>query len=1171
MPTIIMTKLKSKAQVNDGQVRSKTLAFLGKLAEDDTAAGLHIEPMQNAVDPRARTGRVDKFWRAVLYRLDHDNETSYVYAGTFAHDEAIRIAKTQVLRVNPINGVAELIEQTAPVSVDTSAPQAVSSVVPEVAEPAAPSPVEEPVAEAPADEVEVAPKVDEEPLQPPASGKVEAAPAQAVEPKTPPRPKPRMPFLAVKGYRLDELTATLGFDPATARMLWSFTTQKALLGYAEELTNEWQINAVICLTDGLPLVEILREIGAPETVTKKAAEQVVSAADTGVDNQPVSVQPAPDQLEVAAPSVQTADDAELIEALSAPGSQSQFAFIENDDELRRILEGGDFGAWRVFLHPEQRRYVTMNTSGPYRITGGAGTGKTVVLLHRARRLMRSNPKARIVLTTFTKALAGRLEGDLKRLDPDIRIAKKLGDPGVLVRGIDQLTAAVRKRYSNEFVGVGMQVLGRQIKERGGVYGTDTGLEDVLAEFGGSLTGALAKTDFYVGEVMQVVLPQHIVSKEQYFTARRPGRAVSLDRERRAQVWDVIERHRAEARVRSSMTFAEVAACAAEVLNEIAANGEGRLADHVLVDEAQDFNPLHWQFLRALVDEDVNDLFIAEDAHQRIYGLRFALKPYGIRIQGRSRRLTLNYRTTQENLDFALQVLAGGEYNPDDVDLGAHETYRSARSGPRPRLEKCNSIEGEFDAIAAAIRGWIEQGVAPGTIACLVRSKRVADRLRRALDERGVTAENVEPGIDDYKNPVVLTMHNAKGLEFSRVVLPRMSAKDFPPDWAFADVASDEVEEARLRERSLLYVAASRARDELMVTWTGNSSEYLEEALTEEASEGREEGPAVSAAPAAGRAWRPAAPAADPTPVSDPAPVSAASSGAIAQETESTKLSQRQAATPVTRPEPKPIKTDSDSSRDRDLAQQAAGTFTSSAPAADAARSLPSSHRQVPGPSPVPLARPTERPRQEGYGVAANILPVTKPAVVPADSTPRQPVFVYDDDEAIGIVALLRSLLRRTEINKANWPLVERIAVELKLEGFHYNGSCIRAKRSDGSDVRMFPGRTVGLTRDEAHRFTEEAVGPQAVAPRAWSSPHRPDLWAVDHPVQPAPTAEELAKKEAAEAAAAQRAGMRRVSSHRTKPTGPMAKVKGGRSRGEAPVVICPDCFMQKSASGECGC
>lgn len=1167
MPTIIMTKLKSKAQVNDGQVRSKTLAFLGKLAEDDTAAGLHIEPMQNAADPRARTGRVDKFWRAVLYRLDLDNETSYVYAGTFAHDEAIRIAKTQVLRVNPINGVAELIEQTAPVSVDTSAPQAVSSVVPEVAEPAAPSPVEEPVAEAPADEVEVAPKVDEEPLQPPASGKVEAAPVPVADPKpkTPSRPKPRMPFLAVKGYRLGELTATLGFDPATARMLWSFTTQKALLGYAEELTNEWQINAVICLSDGMQLVEILREIGAPETVTKKAAEQVVSAADTGVDNQPVSVQPAPEQLEVAAPSVQTADDAELIEALSAPGSQSQFAFIENDDELRRILEGGDFGAWRVFLHPEQRRYVTMNTSGPYRITGGAGTGKTVVLLHRARRLMRSNPKARIVLTTFTKALAGRLEGDLKRLDPDIRIAKKLGDPGVLVRGIDQLTAAVRKRYSNEFVGVGMQVLGRQIKERGGVYGTDTGLEDVLAEFGGSLTGALAKTDFYVGEVMQVVLPQHIVSKEQYFTARRPGRAVSLDRERRAQVWDVIERHRAEARVRSSMTFAEVAACAAEVLNEIAANGEGRLADHVLVDEAQDFNPLHWQFLRALVDEDVNDLFIAEDAHQRIYGLRFALKPYGIRIQGRSRRLTLNYRTTQENLDFALQVLAGGEYNPDDVDLGAHETYRSARSGPRPRLEKCNSIEGEFDAIAGAIRGWIQQGVAPGTIACLVRSKRVADRLRRALDERGVTAENLEPGVSDFKNPVVLTMHNAKGLEFSRVVLPRMSAKDFPPDWAFADVASDEVEEARLRERSLLYVAASRARDELMVTWTGNSSEYLEEALTEEASEGREEVPAVSAAPAAGRASRPAAPA------SDPAPVSAASSGATARERESTQLSQEQAATRLRRPEPNPTKPDAGPVRTQDVSQHSAVTAVASASAVAPSQPVVPSKDDVPRPSRSRVTRPTERLRYERYGVAANMPPVTKPADAPVESTPRQPVFVYDDDEAIGIVALLRSLLRRTDINKANWPLVERIAVELKLEDFHYNGSCIRAKRSNGSDVRMFPGRTVGLTRGEAHRFTEEAVGPQAVAPRAWSSPHRPDLWAVDHPVQPAPTPEELAKKEAAEAAAAQRAGMRRLSSHRTKPTGPIAKVKGGRSRREAPAEICPNCFMQKSASGECGC
>src|SRR4029079_11980242 len=150
---------------------------------------------------------------------------------------------------------------------------------------------------------------------------------------------------------------------------------------------------------------------------------------------------------------------------------------------------------------------------------------------------------------------------------------------------------------------------------------------------------------FEAEYAMVVLPQRITTRDEYFKVRRPGRGVSLNRERRSAVWDVIAAYRGSSSVNGSVDFGEAAALAAAMLEVRSV----RPADHVLVDEGQDLNPTHWQFLRALVAEGTDDIFIAEDAHQRIYGQRVVVGRYGIKIVGRSRRLALNYRTTAENL------------------------------------------------------------------------------------------------------------------------------------------------------------------------------------------------------------------------------------------------------------------------------------------------------------------------------------------------------------------------------------------------------------------------------------------------------------------------------------------------------------------------------------------
>lgn len=738
MPNVQFAKVREPR--HDATVRAKIFTFMQKLASDDTSPGLHIEPMEQAVDSRSRTGRVDQFWRAVLYRIDTPTAgTTYVYAGTWPHDEAIERARTRALRTNPVTGVLEFYEAIA----EGGGAEGIAAAVP-------------------------------------------VAPAPASSPK-------KESYLGTNGYLRPELETLLGFDSEVADALYAATSDDELLAISETRENEWERLAIL----GLAVLDTVEKI----------------RSDLKLDHQ----SDLPDDA---------SEDERLQKGLEHPAAKMQFTFIDNDEELRRVIEGEDFGAWRVFLHPEQREYATKSRNGAFRLTGGAGTGKTVVLLHRARHLHRADPARRVILTTFNRSLAEALKRDLERLDGAIARAEKLGDAGVLVRGIDQLAAAVRDQAGAAFWASGHAVFGSPIEPRNPFDGNqETSFwQSAIDSAGQSLPPQLQSPAFFEGEYLHVVLPQSIVTREQYFTARRPGRGVALDRRKRADVWAVIEAYRQATSLAGKMSFAELAAVATATLNAGALDGAP--ADHVLVDEAQDLSPLHWVLLRALVAEGPDDLFIAEDSHQRIYGQRVVLSRHGIAIRGRSRRLTLNYRTTQQNLGFAMSVLEGGEYL--DVEEGQEEVngYRSSRRGPAPRLVGNPNATAQYETVASTVRGWMEDGVPPQNIAILARTNSRRDAVKTALAERGVTVSAVTSGEGQGATPVVMTMHNAKGQEFSRVVLFDVSQGQIPAPWALDQAAPEEREDALLRERSLLYVAASRARDELVITWAGEPSEVL---------------------------------------------------------------------------------------------------------------------------------------------------------------------------------------------------------------------------------------------------------------------------------------------------------------------------------------------------------
>ncbi|MHA7306398.1 3'-5' exonuclease [Arthrobacter sp. TMN-49] len=737
MATVTMTKSKDKL---DTSMKGKVYDFLYKLQENDASPGLHIEPMQKPLDKRARTGRVDLNFRAVLFRLEGGAEPHYVYMGTWPHDKAIAIARSTVLQVNPINGVLELIQATAPDLAEQDA----------FAPPAGPA-------------------------------KDSAVPAEPTAPTW-------ANGLVSAGYTVEYLTNDPGIDPRVAHAALD-ASNLAQFAVVVDNAPDWQGIALLDLEAGKSLAEVKEELG----------------------------------LGTYLEDTSKSEDEKVLEALNHPASKIQFAFIgENPQELRDAIESGDFEAWRTFLHPAQRAYAENSRNGSFRLSGGAGTGKTVVAVHRAKNLTTSAPAARVLLTTFTTTLAKSLGSSVAKLDASLAVATKLGDPGIHVAGIDAVALAVLNDGSvTERTGALEQVLGVAH-----LVGTKRPESDdwqaAAASVEHGLEPALANSTFLSEEYIAVVLANSVTSRDEYLKASRLGRGTALTRPKRIAVWKIVESYRRANRMDDKLSYAEIAALAAAVLNIRAASGGDRPADHVIVDEAQDFHAGHWLLLRALVAEGPDDLFIAEDSHQRIYGQKVPLSRFGIKIVGRSKRLTLNYRTTAENLAFAVGLLTGAPFV--DLEDAPEESgkYRSARSGPVPVRQGVSSFATELDAAAEAINRW---GVSDTAIGILVRAKYQVNQVVAGLQERGIHARTSAVTVSSG-DPVVLTMHAAKGLEFSKVILMGVSDSSLPQKAALQNLAASELDEALLRERSLLYVAATRARDELLVTWSGEPSGLL---------------------------------------------------------------------------------------------------------------------------------------------------------------------------------------------------------------------------------------------------------------------------------------------------------------------------------------------------------
>ena len=465
----------------------------------------------------------------------------------------------------------------------------------------------------------------------------------------------------------------------------------------------------------------------------------------------------------------------------------------------------------------------------------------MVAVHRANNLARraiSNQDPgdlppRVLLTTFTKGLAQGLKSQLNALNPHYPEASNPGDEGIWVDNIDAVVRQVLTMVSpTEVEEATKRVLGlgaprvRPYLERDADQVWETALESASDE----LPRSIANLTFLRQEYEGVVLAGAITTQAEYLKVARTGRGTPLNRKQRKLVWAIMESVMQTQAVDGKLFWPTMSAVGAEALNVRYETGGGSLFDHVVVDEAQDFNAGHWRFLRACVAEGKNDIFIAEDSHQRIYGQPLTLSRFGISTRGRaSTRLTLNYRTTKENLEYALRILVGEEglaYLDAEGETDSVAHYRSARTGPQPYLVPVDSEAQEFDVADHFISKWMDSDT-DVHIGVMCRTRGQISRVVAGLADKGIDAvatRNAERA--SHEQVSVMTMHGAKGMEFTHVILMGVGKEIMPLRFRLKDLSEEDAREALQRERSLLYVAASRARDELVITATGEPSELL---------------------------------------------------------------------------------------------------------------------------------------------------------------------------------------------------------------------------------------------------------------------------------------------------------------------------------------------------------
>ncbi|MEI7910136.1 MAG: UvrD-helicase domain-containing protein [Verrucomicrobiota bacterium] len=504
--------------------------------------------------------------------------------------------------------------------------------------------------------------------------------------------------------------------------LLSIGTPEELIHQVRNVRSEQDLDA---MQEALPVeaYEGLFLISAGDTVS-----EVLTSRETRVDKK--------------------VDTEDFAAALQTAESQARFVVVDDPDTMTAIMNA-PLAQWRVFLHPTQRKLADSDRNGPMRVLGGAGTGKTVLAMHRAKWLAENRLEEghKVFFTTFTRNLAQDIEENLKALCGQAVMQR------IDVQNLDAWVHGFLRKHQYEYTII--------FDRRSGPAADAWNLALAAAESSLGLPEG-----FYDEEFENVILAQGVTTRDEYRQARRKGRGTVLNRSKRDAIWPVFEEYRAALTLRKLKEVDDAYRDAASLLKK-----NPTAYTSIITDETQDFGPQALKLLRAMVSPGKNDLFFVGDGHQRIYNHhRASMSACGIDIRGRGRKLYLNYRTTEEIRRAAVALLEGCEV--DDLDEGSDEVkkYKSISRGSEPVFIQVAHLEDAFATAVEVVAG----GLAAGRSVCvMVPTKHEAQETIKALKNAGIAATLIGPNERDRAESSaarVATMHRAKGLEFDEVVL-----------------------------------------------------------------------------------------------------------------------------------------------------------------------------------------------------------------------------------------------------------------------------------------------------------------------------------------------------------------------------------------------------------------
>jgi len=511
-------------------------------------------------------------------------------------------------------------------------------------------------------------------------------------------------------------------------------------------------------------------------------------------------------------SLITEVEAGKLNAEDFDGQQSSInnkrSFIEVDDSLMEEIINGDLSKWQLFLHPSQRKLSEGDFNGSVKVTGGAGTGKTVVALHRLKFLTEKpnfGDNRKIVFTTFTKALTENLHQLVKKLH--------LNPSRYMISNIDNLLSELA--LANGLINTSTRFLDMfNSKSSKDVW--EEILENNLSEF---------EVQFLSSEYENVILYNNVYNLPQYLNTSRTGRLKPITRKQKMEIWGLVEKYNQNKKTNNLIDRSELFNKVADYFNQ----EKVKPFAGVIADEVQDLSNIELRFLRSLVEEKENDMFLVGDPYQKIYARRINFSSAGISIRGKkSRQLRINYRTSEEIKRLAISTVKGLQYDDFDGQEESLKGYLSLFHGQKPIYDIFRTKTDELENIIEKINTLREEGFDYSDIAVGFRLKDSLKEVKTALHKLKIPYnDNTTSTVNDAGGIVLSTFHGLKGLEFKAVFLADVNNRTCPLVFAgYNELDIIEKQEYDNSEKSLVYVAMTRAISKLFISGIGVKSELV---------------------------------------------------------------------------------------------------------------------------------------------------------------------------------------------------------------------------------------------------------------------------------------------------------------------------------------------------------